>query len=258
MVYWAVIVAATLSGSTMTARWLKRSSSLLSMVLGFVSWFALIPVWTHSAQGGLLDRATSGFFAPASWFADRIGGLFFPDYLVPHSTGWYLIPLFGTVGQIGLLTIAWYVCIRMKRAGEPEQVSSMPVIIGSETEGNEEVSLDTEDEPVYMPPKKTYLTRAGPTIDYERFKLRTWREFHKHTGHWPLFSIVFHYSALAGMPVATFIFLWMKEHRDWVDEHSLLLGGLGLVFFAVFMIAGQKIMWKLDWKVFAVTRSSLR
>jgi hypothetical protein len=244
----------------MTAGLLKRSSLLLSALLGFVSWFVLIPVWTHSSQGGLIDRAIGALLAPASWLADRVGRVFFPDYLVPHSTAWYLIPLFGTVGQIGLLTIAWYVCIRIKRAVEPEQVSATPGIIAIDggREGNEELSVDAEDEPVYTPPAKTYLTKAGPTIDYERFKLRTWREFHKRTGHWPLFSIVFHYSAFAGMLVAVIVFLWLKDHCDWVDEHSLLLGGFGLIFFSVFMVAGQKIMWRLDWKVFGTTRSSLR
>jgi hypothetical protein len=99
----------------MSAGLLKRSNLLLSIVLGFVSWFVLILVWTHSAQGGPVDRAISTFLAPASWLAQRIGGLFFPDYLVPHSTGWHLVPLFDTVGRIVLLTITWYVCIRIKR-----------------------------------------------------------------------------------------------------------------------------------------------
>jgi hypothetical protein len=225
----------------MTAGWLKRRSLLLSMALGFVSWIVLIPVWTHSVKGGLLDRAIKGLFAPTYWLADRIGALFFPDYLVPHSTGWYLVPLFATAGEIGLLTTAWYICIRIKRMVESEQIPAVSQDIDGdrEPEQDEEVRLDGEDEPVYVQPAKTYSTNFGSTIDHERFKLRTWKEFRKHTGHWPLFSIAFHYSALGGMLIGVLIFLWMKDHRDWVDDHSFLIGGFGLVFFVVFMEHGN-------------------
>lgn len=42
--------------------------------------------------------------------------------------------------------------------------------------------MDSEEEPVYVPPVKSRVTKVGPTIDYEKFK-----------------SMVFHYLAIAGM-----------------------------------------------------------
>ena len=70
--------------------WLKRSTLLLSVILGFFTWFALVLIWTYSAPGGLADRVISAFLGPVFRACVRIGSLVLPDYQAPHSTGWYL------------------------------------------------------------------------------------------------------------------------------------------------------------------------
>lgn len=180
--------------------WLKHPTLLLSVILGFFTWFALVLIWTYSAPGGLPDRVISAFLGPVFRACVRIGSLVLPDYQAPHSTGWYLAPLFATLGQVGALTFTWYLCIRIKRVLQPEQLPLPPADLGNNKESEEEwVDLDGEEEPVYVPPMKSHVTKFGPTIDYEKFKFRTSKVFRKHNGHWPIFSMVFHYLAIAGM-----------------------------------------------------------
>jgi hypothetical protein len=119
------------------------------------------------------------------------------------------------------------VLIRAKRALQPEQPLSQTDVSSNENPStrSKDDDFDGENEPVYVPTRTTYVTRFGPTIDYERFKLRAWREFRDHTGRWPLFSIVFHYGALAGMIITMRFFFWLKDARDWEDGHAWLIGG---------------------------------
>jgi hypothetical protein len=238
-------------------KWLSRSNFLLSVLLGIVTWFVLVGIWTNSAAGGVVDRAIGGFFAPIFRVSVWIGAIVFPNRDDPHSNIRYLLPLIGALCQFVLLTAIWYVSIRLWRALRPEEIPVPSTeLAGNEAGDDDRGDLDSEDEPVYIAPIKEHVTRFGSTIDYEKFKLRTWREFRKHNGRWPVFSILFHLSAIAGMLVAMITFFWMKDHRNWDDLQSLVVGAIAAVCNVVFVVIGQKIVWKLDWRVFGAERHS--
>ena len=236
---------------------LKRSNFLLSVVLGFITWFVLVGIWTNSTAGGAIDRIIGGFFAPVFLLSEWIGGVVFPNHDDPHSNIRYLLPLIGALCQFVLISAISYVIVRFWRALRPEEIPVPSAELAGDEAGDDDCGdLDSEDEPVYIPPFKGHVTRFGPTIDYEKFKLRTWREFRKHNGRWPLFSIVFHYLAIAGMIVAMFTFFWMRDHRDWNYLPSFLVGGVEAVCFVVFYVVGQKMMWKLDSRFFGAAPGS--
>jgi hypothetical protein len=233
--------------------WLKHSSFGLSIVLGVVSWFVIVPIWSHSPQGGFVDTKIGGLFRPADRVGHFIGVSIFSDSSVRGTTGWYLVPLFGAVAEIVMLALIWYVLIRATRAFQSEQrLLQSSVEVGEEKplQRSGDDNFDGENEPEYVSTKTSYVTKLGPTIDYERFKLRAWREFRDHTGHWPLFSIFFHYGALAGMMVATGVFFWLKNAHDWEDAHAWLIGLTSAVLYVFVFVVGERTMRKLDWKVF--------
>jgi hypothetical protein len=81
-----------------------------------------------------------------------------------------------------------------------------------------------------------------------RHKYRVWKAFREHTGHWPVFSIWFHFlSWLAVLGFAASAFVWVGERER--ESHWIMFAVLGCVL--VLLGArelGARLMRKLDWK----------
>ncbi len=86
---------------------------------------------------------------------------------------------------------------------------------------------------------------------------RTWKLSRKHHGHWPLFSIAFHYASLAGMLVNAIAFFKVRDENDWSISKSWIVGGVLAIAWCGFFVGGQKLMWKLDWRMFGRHQGSL-
>ena len=86
------------------------------------------------------------------------------------------------------------------------------------------------------------------TFAYIRHKYRVWTAFRDHTGHWPVFSIWFHFlSWMAVFGFALAAFVWVVESK-WA-------GRWGIVAIIACVLAlvgarelGARLMRKLDWK----------
>src|SRR5689334_10417234 len=92
-------------------------------------------------------------------------------------------------------------------------------------------------------------------LNYERFKLRVWREFRDNTGHWPVLSICFHYGGLVGMCVCVALFVWIPSKNHWGRGRTAAIGILGLLVYSVMMVVGESIMRKLDWRLYGKSMS---
>ena len=81
-----------------------------------------------------------------------------------------------------------------------------------------------------------------------RHKYRVWKSFRDHTGHWPVFSIWFHFLswlAVLGFTVSSFV--WVGERKS--ESRSIIFAVVGCVL--VLLGArqlGARLMRKLDWK----------
>ena|SRR5215475_11644688 len=99
------------------------------------------------------------------------------------------------------------------------------------------------------------------TFAYIRHKYRVWNAFRNHTGHWPVFSIWFHFlSWIAVFFLGVAAFFWAAD-RKWEGRWSFVavvavvgcvLGVLGLRDF------GARLMRKLDWKRYSVKNDCYR
>jgi hypothetical protein len=82
-----------------------------------------------------------------------------------------------------------------------------------------------------------------------RHKYRVWKAFRDHTGHWPVFSIWFHFlSWLAVLVFTLSAFVWVEE-RKWESSWMTMFAVVGCVL--VLLGArelGARLMRKLDWK----------
>ena len=83
-----------------------------------------------------------------------------------------------------------------------------------------------------------------------RHKYRVWKAFRDHTGHWPIFSIWFHFlSWLAVLGFTASAFVWVGE-RKW-ESRWIMFAVVGCVL--VLLGArelGARLMRKLDWKTY--------
>jgi len=89
------------------------------------------------------------------------------------------------------------------------------------------------------------------TFAYIRHKYRVWNAFRDHTGHWPVFSIWFHFlSWIAVFFFGVAAFFWAAE-RKWEGRWSFVafvaVVGCVLVVFGLRDL-GARLMRKLDWK----------
>jgi hypothetical protein len=81
-----------------------------------------------------------------------------------------------------------------------------------------------------------------------RHKYRVWKAFRDHTGHWPVFSIWFHFlSWMVVFGFALFAFVWVEE-RYWKSGWGIAaVVGCVLVLIGARTL-GARLMRKLDWK----------
>jgi hypothetical protein len=86
------------------------------------------------------------------------------------------------------------------------------------------------------------------TFAYTRHKYRVWKAFRDHTGHWPVFSICFHYlswMAVFGFALATFISA--EEHKWKGGWNVVAVIGCVLALLGAREL-GARPMRRLDWK----------
>jgi len=89
------------------------------------------------------------------------------------------------------------------------------------------------------------------TFAYIRHKYRVWNAFRDHTGHWPVFSIWFHFLswiAVFFLGVAAF---FRATDRKWEGRWSFVavVGVVGCVLVVLGLRdLGARLMRKLDWK----------
>jgi hypothetical protein len=105
------------------------------------------------------------------------------------------------------------------------------------------------EEPKFRSP---YGSRDIRTLfAYMRHKYRVWRVFRDHTGHWPVFSIWFHFLswlAVVGFTVSAFV--WAGE-RKW-EGRWIMFALIGCVLaLAGARELGARLVRKLDWKRFS-------
>jgi hypothetical protein len=81
-------------------------------------------------------------------------------------------------------------------------------------------------------------------------KYRVWKAFREHTGHWPAFSICFHFLswiAIFGLVLAAFV--WVEERKRQSGWSVVAVIGCVLVLLGARDL-GAQLMRKLDWKRF--------
>jgi hypothetical protein len=81
-----------------------------------------------------------------------------------------------------------------------------------------------------------------------RHRYRVWKAFRDHTGHWPIFSICFHFlswSAIVGFTL--FAFIWVEERKQESRWIMFAVVGCILVLLGARNL-GARLMRKLDWK----------
>lgn len=81
-----------------------------------------------------------------------------------------------------------------------------------------------------------------------RHRYRVWKAFRDHTGHWPAFSIWFHFLswlAVAGFTVSAFVWVGVRKRESgWMMFAAV---GAFLALLGVRQL-GARLMRKLDWK----------
>lgn len=83
---------------------------------------------------------------------------------------------------------------------------------------------------------------------YIRHKYRVWKAFRDHTGHWPLFSIWFHFLspvAVVGFVVAALV--WVEKRKSESSWSVVAFIACVLMLVGVQEL-GARLMRKLDWK----------
>jgi hypothetical protein len=81
-----------------------------------------------------------------------------------------------------------------------------------------------------------------------RHKYGVWKAFRDHTGHWPVFSIWFHFlSWLAVIGFTVFAFVWGGERQRESRWIMFAVVGVLLVLLGAREL-GSRLMRKLDWK----------
>ena len=97
-----------------------------------------------------------------------------------------------------------------------------------------------------------FYSRSGDrdirnTFAYIRHKHRVWKAFRDHTGHWPAFSIWFHFlSWIAAFGFAVAVFDWATEHKG--DSRWSFVAFVCFLVVLGLRTLGARLMRKLDWK----------
>lgn len=102
------------------------------------------------------------------------------------------------------------------------------------------------EEPKFYSPYTSRDIRS--TFGYIRYKYRVWKAFRDHTGHWPVFSIWFHFlSWLIVVGFALFAFNWLYERNSRSGWTVVAVLGCVLVLIGA-RNYGARLARKLDWK----------
>jgi len=81
-----------------------------------------------------------------------------------------------------------------------------------------------------------------------RHKYRVWEQFRDHTGHWPAFSIGFHFlSWLVLLGFTASAFVWIME-RKWGSSWVVVAAVVCVLALLSLRDLGARLMRKLDWK----------
>jgi len=114
---------------------------------------------------------------------------------------------------------------------------------GDEFEGAREPKMENR----FPPGKYGNLISA---VEHERFKVRTWRDFRAHTGHWPLLSISFHFLLWLSLIAGILIFFRLTERTGWSGLNFWGAFSIGVVLWIVASQLGSAVIRKMDWKLF--------
>ncbi len=91
------------------------------------------------------------------------------------------------------------------------------------------------------------LDELRDSLDYERFKIEVWRQFHAETGRWPLLSILFHYIMLIALLGGMGVLIYLSHSRNWDSLNTIVVGATSFVVLAVTWIVGEKAIYKFEW-----------
>jgi hypothetical protein len=83
--------------------WLRKRNWGLAFLLAFVS-FALLGFFLVQNPSGKIGVLMSGWVYRAGFY---VGSRIFPNYNVPGTNGFYLVPLFGAAANFLVLTGFW-------------------------------------------------------------------------------------------------------------------------------------------------------
>lgn len=239
--------------------WLKRSTTVLSVLLGFATWLLVVPAWTLSSRNGPADRIISALFAPGYRLGRFIGQRVFPDYLTHGTNGWYLVPLLSAGGEILSLALLYFIGISSWKKFQPADATPSHApqprrhpLPDKHFDGSAEADYIPSFEGGTSPDG---LALARQTLGYERFKLANWRRFHEHTGRWPVLSMLFHYTCIAVLLAGMAVFFWIGNDREWSTLHWFVVGASAGVLFITVFFAGEWATRQLDWKLFGNSRN---
>jgi hypothetical protein len=90
--------------------WLQKRVIGLAFLLAFASFVALSLIASFSPH---LWQLLSRPLLPVYDLGERIGMVFFPDYAIRGTKGFYLVPLFGAAAQFLLSWAFWFVLVRV-------------------------------------------------------------------------------------------------------------------------------------------------
>lgn len=107
-----------------------------------------------------------------------------------------------------------------------------------------------ENDSFYREKQGFAWTRSIPlfldSISYERSNIQEWKRFRSLTGHWPVWSILFHYGMLASLLVGMVVFFFLIHRDDWEPSSIALIGiGMGVLYLAV-SLGGAEIVSRLE------------
>jgi hypothetical protein len=102
------------------------------------------------------------------------------------------------------------------------------------------------EEPKFYSPYSSRDIRN--TFAYIRHKYRVWKIFREHTGHWPIFSICFHFfSWIAVWGFAVAAFAWVEDSKRQSGWSIVGVIGCVLALLGVREL-GARLMRRVDWK----------
>lgn len=92
------------------------------------------------------------------------------------------------------------------------------------------------------------------TFAYIRYKYRVWTTFRDHTGHWPIFSILFYFLSWMAVFASAIAFFFWVEQREWSGPWTTVaVVSCFLLLFGAREL-GARLIRKLDWKRFGTQR----